>query len=78
MSDQLAQTTSAHVGSWPLRNDNLLPAHAGLGPEDRGADHLENGTGQKHMDQLPNVVEHMWPMWRTPTNGSENSMRGQG
>ncbi|TIW20628.1 MAG: hypothetical protein E5V63_31165 [Mesorhizobium sp.] len=41
-------------------------------------DHLENGTGQKHMDQLPNFVEHMWPMWRTPTSGSENSMRGHG
>lgn len=24
------------------------------------ADHIENGTGRKHMDQLPNFVEHMW------------------
>lgn len=28
-----------------------------------GADHLENGTGRKHLDQLPNFVEFLW---RTP------------
>lgn len=39
------------------------------------ADHLANGTGRKHLDQLPNFVEHLW---RTPTVGSENSMRGHG
>lgn len=25
-----------------------------------GAEHLENGTGRKHLDQLPNFVEHLW------------------
>lgn len=25
------------------------------------ADHLEAGTGRKHLDQLPNFVEHLWP-----------------
>jgi hypothetical protein len=35
------------------------------------ADHLENGTGRKHLDQLPNFVEHLWA---TPTS-SENSNR---
>ena len=25
-----------------------------------GADHLENGTGRRHLDQLPNFVEHVW------------------
>lgn len=24
------------------------------------SDHLENGTGRKHLDQLPNFVEHLW------------------
>ncbi len=24
------------------------------------ADHLDNGTGRKHLDQLPNFVEHLW------------------
>lgn len=28
-----------------------------------GSDHLENGTGRLHLDQLPNFVEHLW---RTP------------
>lgn len=30
------------------------------------ADHLENGTGRKHLDQLPNFVEHLWT---TPSAG---------
>lgn len=25
-----------------------------------GADHLDNGSGRLHLDQLPNFVEHMW------------------
>lgn len=35
------------------------------------ADHLEAGTGRKHLDQLPNFVAHIWA---TPT-ASENSNR---
>jgi hypothetical protein len=36
-----------------------------------GPDHLENGTGRQHMDQLPNFVAYQWA---TPT-ASENSNR---
>jgi hypothetical protein len=35
-----------------------------------GADHLENGTGRLHLDQLPNYVAHLWETpktgWPTP------------
>jgi hypothetical protein len=39
-----------------------------------GADHLENGTGRFHLDQLPNFVEHIWypqnvHLWTTPSAG---------
>lgn len=27
---------------------------------ENGADHLENGTGRRHMDQLPNFVRFQW------------------
>jgi hypothetical protein len=30
-----------------------------------GPEHLQNGSGRLHMDQLPNFVEHLWP---TPTS----------
>jgi hypothetical protein len=32
-----------------------------------GEDHLSNGTGRLHLDQLPNFVEHVWAkQWATP------------
>lgn len=33
------------------------------------ADHLENGTGRKHLDQLPNFVEHLWYTPNVPNGG---------
>lgn len=44
------------------------------------ADHLENGTGRKHMDQLPNFVEHLWSTPRSSDGekGSPNQAFGAG
>lgn len=41
------------------------------------ADHLENGTGRLHLDQLPNFVAHLWPTPRTITGGAESAERKQ-
>jgi hypothetical protein len=39
-----------------------------------GAAHLEAGTGRKHMDQLPNFVEHSFHLPQTtPTDGEKPS-----
>jgi hypothetical protein len=44
------------------------------------ADHLENGTGRKHMDQLPNFVEHVWstPRASDGEKGGPNQAFGAG
>lgn len=34
-----------------------------------GTDHLDNGTGRKHLDQLPNFVEHLWYTPNVPNGG---------
>lgn len=34
-----------------------------------GPDHLENGTGRLHLDQLPNFVEHLWYTPNVPNGG---------
>nr|WP_236771055.1 hypothetical protein [Agrobacterium tumefaciens] len=38
------------------------------------ADHLENGTGRKHLDQLPNYVEHLWYTPNVPNGGRTLSL----
>lgn len=38
-----------------------------------GPEHLENGTGRLHLDQLPNFVEHLW---QTPATDSFRSRGG--
>ena len=42
---------------------------------ENSADHLENGTGRKHLDQLPNYVAHSFslPPQATPTHGAPRS-----
>lgn len=44
------------------------------------ADHLENGTGAKHLDQLPNFVEHVWstPRASDEEKGRPNQSFGAG
>jgi hypothetical protein len=48
-----------------------------------GPEHLENGTGRLHLDQLPNFVEHVWyqKLWPRPTvsdaNGARNRTSGR-
>lgn len=44
------------------------------------ADHLENGTGRLHLDQLPNFVEHLWSTPRSSDGekGSPNQAFGAG
>jgi len=44
------------------------------------ADHLENGTGRKHLDQLPNFVQHIWstPRASDGEKGSPNQDFGAG
>lgn len=39
------------------------------------ADHLERGTGKRHLGQLPNFVAHLWPTPRTITGGAESAER---
>lgn len=34
-----------------------------------GVDHLEAGSGRKHLDQLPNFVEHLWATPSVPNGG---------
>jgi hypothetical protein len=78
------------------RSDTANPRHAGdtltdairLWPTPaardykgaNSADHLENGTGRKHLDQLPNFVEHMWATPRSSDGekGSPNQSFGAG
>lgn len=36
-------------------------------------DHLLNGTGRKHLDQLPNAVAHLWPTPRAMTGGANSN-----
>lgn len=45
-----------------------------------GADHLENGTGRLHMDQLPNFVAHLWstPRASDGEKGGPNQSFGAG
>ena len=41
------------------------------------ADHLQNGSGRLHLDQLPNFVEHIWmPLWATPTVKGDHNRAG--
>ena len=49
-----------------------------------GEAHLEAGTGQKHLDQLPNFVAHLWATPRTEDGescgnhpGAQDSLTGQ-
>lgn len=44
------------------------------------ADHLVNGSGQKHLNQLPNFVEHLWSTARTSDGekGGPNQSFGAG
>lgn len=49
-----------------------------------GEDHLENGTGRKHLDQLPNFVAHLWATPRAEDSeqcgnhpGAQDSLTGQ-
>lgn len=52
-SAQAMSASASSSSAWPT------PAtrdHKGA----NGADHLENGTGRRHLDQLPNFVEHIW------------------
>lgn len=44
---------------------------------ENSADHLTNGTGRKHMDQLPNAVAHGWhhPDQARPMHGPTFSQR---
>lgn len=43
-------------------------------------DHLENGTGRKHLDQLPNFIEHLWgtPRASDGEKGGPNQSFGAG
>lgn len=43
---------------------------------ENGADHMKNGTGRLHLDQLPNFVAHCFtpPAQRTWTSGVPSSM----
>lgn len=45
-----------------------------------GADHLENGTGRLHLDQLPNFVAHLWstPRASDGEKGGPNQSFGAG
>jgi hypothetical protein len=38
-----------------------------------GEEHLENGTGRKHLDQLPNFVAHLWATPNVPNGGRSSS-----
>lgn len=40
------------------------------------ADHLDNGTGRKHLGQLPNFVEHIWATPRAHEVGQYTRDRG--
>ncbi len=44
-----------------------------------GVEHLENGTGRLHLDQLPNFVEHVWyqRLWPRPTASDANGARNR-
>lgn len=49
-----------------------------------GPEHLENGTGRKHLDQLPNFVAHLWATPRAEDSescgnhpGASDSLTGQ-
>lgn len=43
-------------------------------------EHLENGTGRKHLDQLPNFIEHLWgtPRASDGEKGGPNQSFGAG
>lgn len=43
-----------------------------------GPEHLQNGTGRLHLDQLPNFVAHCWPTPAvTDSNGARNRTSGR-
>lgn len=51
---------------------------------ENGEDHLTNGTGRKHLDQLPNFVAHLWATPRAEDGescgnhpGANDSLTGQ-
>lgn len=43
-----------------------------------GEDHLEAGTGRKHLDQLPNFVQHLWATPRAEDSESCGNHPGRG
>ncbi|MEM7429893.1 MAG: hypothetical protein AAF441_27815 [Pseudomonadota bacterium] len=63
------RTLTGEAGTWPT------PA-ARDGKGANSEDHLENGTGRKHMDQLPNAVEHLWQTPRSHEVGGYQFDRG--
>lgn len=77
-----ATAGAARKGADHVRRDtgnpnSDLPTAVSLWPtpatrDHKGAnspDHLENGTGKKHLDQLPNFVEHLWYTPNVPNGG---------
>ncbi len=52
MTEGLAEAENSAKWPTPATRD-----HKGA----NSADHLENGTGRLHLDQLPNFVAHVWP-----------------
>lgn len=46
---------------------------------ENSTEHLDVGTGRKHLDQLPNYVRHCWPTpAATPYGSSQNGINGKG
>ncbi|WP_234186434.1 hypothetical protein [Shinella sp. NM-101] len=76
-------TMRASAGAMSLLNENVTMAKGRLedvvamwptpaARDHKGAnspDHLESGTGRKHLDQLPNFVEHLWYTPNVPNGG---------